>query len=116
MVRGIATDSNRYKHKKRDDEKWLCEDLHVFKRTVEKYIDNLRCNNEEEIYKSEKKSKKKRMTIDRVLAILILGIFGSITLLTGIYLLIKSNYVLGIPIEVFGVILVISFYLFEKYR
>ncbi len=115
MVRGIATDSNRYKHKKRDDEKWLTEDLHVIKRTVEKYIDNLR-RNEEEINKSVKKSKKKMMTIDRVLVILILGIFGSTALITGIYLLLISNYVLGIPIGVFGAISVISFYLFEKYR
>lgn len=37
MARGIVTDNNRYKHKKRNDVSWLTEDLHAFNRTVEKY-------------------------------------------------------------------------------
>lgn len=55
MVRGIATDNKRYKHIKRSDEKWLCKDLQVFKRTVEKYIDDIRPNGENEIKKIKKR-------------------------------------------------------------
>jgi hypothetical protein len=116
MVQGIETDSKKYKHINRDDEKWLCEDLYVFRKTVEKYIDNLRPNDENEINKSVKKSKKKMMTIDRIIAILFLGIFGSITLITGIYLIIKENYLLGAPLGLFGAVFVVAFYLYEKYR
>ena len=116
MVQGIETDSKKYKHIKRDDEKWLSKDLRVIKKTVEKYIDDIRPNYENEIDKSEKKSKKKMMTIDRIIAILFLGIFGLITLITGIYLIIKNNYLLGAPLGIFGAVFVITFYLFEKYR
>ena len=56
------------------------------------------------------------MTIDRILAILILGIFGSITLIAGIYLIIKEIYIVGIPSGLFGAVFVIAFILFEKYR
>ena len=116
MVRGIATDSKRYKHKKQNDEKWLCEDMLVWKRYVEKYIDNLKPNDEKEINDSVKKSKKKMMTVDRVFAILILGVFGPITLITGIYMTLKGIYVLGVPLGLFGAIFVIAFFLYEKYR
>ena len=116
MVRGIATDSNRYKHKKRNDEKWLCEDMLVWKRYVEKYIDNLRPNDEKEINKSVKKGKKKMLTVSRVFEILILGVFGSITLITGIYILLKGNFVLGVPLAIIGAIFVIALILNEKYR
>lgn len=114
MVRGIATDNKKYKHKNRNDEKWLCEDLYVYRKTVEKYIDNLRPKDEEETAKSLKK--KKEMTLDRIIAILILGIFGSITVIFGIYMIIKGIYIIGVPSGVFGAIFVISFLLFEKYR
>ena len=75
MVRGIATDSKKYKHIHRD-EKWLTKELHDIKRTVEHYIDEVRPAAEKEITKTYTKSTKKSMTIDRIIAILFLGIFG----------------------------------------
>jgi len=117
MVRGIATDSKRYKHIKRSDEKWFCDDLLVFKRTVEKYINNIRPDDKEENGKTIEKNKKKMMTIDRIFAILFLGFFGSITLITGIYFLLQGKSVIvGFPILLFGFVAVISFILYERYR
>ena len=115
MVRGLGTDDKQYKHIDRSDEKWLCEDLNVFRRTVEKYIDRIRPDDEKNIGTSEKR-RNQNMTIIRILAILFLGIFGSMNLITGVYLLIKEIYVLGIPLTVFGTICIIAFCLFEIYR
>ena len=109
MVHGLATDDKKYKHKKRNNLKWLCKDLNVYKKTVEKYIDNLRSKDEIEI-------KSVMMTLDRIIAILFLGIFGSITLITGICLIIKGNYVLGVPLGFIGAVFVVAFCLYEKYR
>jgi len=115
MVRGIATDSKKYKHVQRN-EKWLTKELHDIKKTVEHYIDEVRPAAEKEITKTFTKSKKKSMTVDRILAILFLGIFGSITLITGIYLIIKQTYLVGVSLGVFGLVFVICFVLFERYR
>ena len=116
MVRGLATDGKKYKHINRNDEKWLSKDLNDIKKTVVKYIDNIRPDNEKAKDSLHKKSKKKKMTIDRIFAILILGIFGSITLITGIYLIIKETYFLGGSLGVFGAVFVLAFILYEKYR
>ena len=115
MVRGIATDSKKYKHIHRD-EKWLTKDLHDIKRTVEHYIDEIRPAAEKEINQTFTKSTKKTMTVDRVFAILFFGIFGSITLISGIYFIIKQTYVVGISLAIFGLLLVVCFVLFERYR
>lgn len=115
MVRGIATDGKKYKHLKRNDEKWLCKDLNDIKKTVENYIDNIRPD-EKKTNETVKKAKKKTMTIDRIFAIIVLAIFGSISLITGIYLILKENYLIGISLTIFGSIFVITFILYEKYR
>ena len=116
MVRGIETDSKRYKHKKRNDEKDMCEDMLVWKRYVERDINKLRTRNEKEIDTSVTKKENKTLTPVRVLEILILGVFGPITLITGIYMLFKENYVAGVPLAIIGAIFVISLTLNEKYR
>ena len=36
MVHGIETDSKKYKHKKRNDEKYLAEDMLVWRRYIER--------------------------------------------------------------------------------
>lgn len=59
MVRGIATDSKRYKHIHRD-EKWLTKDLQDIKRTIENYIDTKRPAAEKEINKTFQASKKRQ--------------------------------------------------------
>lgn len=41
MAHGIETGDKTYKHLRRDDEKWLLENLHTMKRTVRKYIATL---------------------------------------------------------------------------
>jgi hypothetical protein len=96
MVQGIETDNKKYKHKKRNDTKWLSEDLNEIRKTTEKYIDSIRPEDEKEINGYPKKSKKKTMTIDRIIAIILLGIFGPIALVIGIYLNLQENYVIGI--------------------
>lgn len=116
MVRGIATDNKKYKHINRNNEKWLCKDLYVFKRYTEKYINNLKYDDENELDKSQKNGKKKIMTVDRVIAIIFLGIFGSITLLTGIYLVLKQVNFLSVSLLIFGIVFVVAFCLYEKYR
>ncbi len=115
MVRGIATDGKKYKHIQRN-EKWLTKDLHDIKKTVEHYIDEIRPAAEKEITKTFTKSTKKTLTADRIIAILFLGIFGSITLITGIYLIVQQTYVVGVPLCAFGVVFVLSLILFERYR
>ena len=111
MVRGLATDGKKYKHINRNDEKWLSKDLQDIKKTVEHYIDNIRPDDN----KTVKKSKTKGMKIDRLIAIL-LGIFGSISLITGIFLILKGIYFLGGSLTIFGAVFVITYILFEKFR
>ena len=112
MIHGISTDNKKYKHINRNEIKWLCKDLHYFKRITEKYIDHIRPDDEKE----PDKSLRKMMTVDRVIAIIFLGIFGSATLVTGIYLLMKGTYLMGVPLSIFGVVFVLAFFLFERYR
>ena len=115
MVRGIATDGKKYKHVHRD-EQWLCEDLHEVTRSVEHYIDRIRPSDDEQQHVSVHKSTKKTMTVDRIIAIILLGIFGSAALITGIFLLLQENYFIGAFLGLFGAIFVIAFCLFEHYR
>jgi hypothetical protein len=115
MVRGIATDSKRYKHIHRD-EKWLTKDLHDIKRTIEHYIDSQRLAAEKEINKSFQKSTQRTMTVDRIIAIIFLGIFGSITLFTGLYLVVKQPSLFTGSLVFIGMILIICYLLFEYYR
>jgi len=116
MAHGIETDNKRYKHLRRDDEKWLFEDLYAIKNTIRKYIARLQYHDENETDTRVKQAHKKTMTIDRMIAIILLGIFGSLALLTGIFLIIKGNYVVGVMLGVFGTTFVIAFVLYEKYR
>jgi uncharacterized membrane-anchored protein len=116
MTHGIETGNKKYQHIRRDDEKWLLEDLQAIKRTVRKYIASAQPPDETEAAPSEKKNHKKSMTIDRVLAFVIFGIFGLVILLLGFYLIVKENYVVGIPGVVFGIVFVLALILFEIYR
>jgi hypothetical protein len=116
MVHGIATNNKRYEHKKMNDEKWLSEDMLVWKRYVERDMQKLVSKNKKETNESLKDSKKKTLTVIRILQILILGVFGPITLIGGLYVLIKENYVVGIPFTIIGAIFVIALILNEKYR
>ena len=84
MAHGIETGDKTYKRLRRDDEKWLLEDLHAMKRTVRKYIATLQPPNENKTDTSVQKGYKKMMTLDRILAIIVLRLFGSITLLAGL--------------------------------
>jgi len=116
MVHGIATDNKRYKHKKLNDEKWLSEDMLVWRRYVERDIQQSGIKNDKEVNKSSNNMSKKMLTGTRVFQILILGVFGPITLIAGLYMLIKENYVAGIPFTLIGAIFVIALILNEKYR
>lgn len=73
MTSGVETGNTNEKQVRRDDEKWLLEDLHTIKRTVEHSIASLQRSNERD--KTEKKNQGKMLTIDRILVIGILGIF-----------------------------------------
>jgi uncharacterized membrane protein YgcG len=115
MVRGIATDDKRYKHIYRD-EKWLTKDLHDIKKTIEHYIDSQQPAAEKESTTSLQKSTQRTMTVDRIIAIIFLGIFGSITLLTGLFLVIKQPSVFTGSLVFIGVIFIICYLLFEYYR
>lgn len=115
MVKGIETDTKRYKHIQQDDEKILTQDLREIKKTVQHYIETIR---PDDIDKKQNTihTTKKTMTIDHIVAILFLGIFGSITLIFSILMLLQTNHVLGIPILLFGAACVIAFIMYEKYR
>ena len=115
MVQGIETDDKIYRHKKKDDIKYLSKDLNVFRRTVEKYINSLRPADEKEVDSSLKKEKK-RVTIVDIISIGLLGIFGSLTLIIGMYLIVNENFVLGVPLGVFGAVSVICFILYLKFE
>ena len=115
MVQGIETDDKRYKHKRMDDEEWLCKDLNEYKKTVQNYIDEIRPDENKE-HEPVKKSKKKTMTFDRILAIIMLGIFGSVALITGIVLIIKEVYFTGGFLTIFGAFFVLAFILYEISR
>ena len=84
MAHGIETGDKKYNLLGRDDEKWFFEDLHAMKRTVRKYIATLQPPNENETDASVQKGHKKMMTLDRILVSIVLGLFGSITLLAGL--------------------------------
>jgi len=116
MVHGIATDSKKYKHKNQNDETRLCEDMLVWKRYVERDCNEVGTRNEKEMNKSVKMRKKKMLIGSRVFEILILGVFGPITLITGIYMILKGSYILGVPLAIIGAIFVIALILNEKYR
>lgn len=112
MTKGVETDSKRYKHIKRDDEKWLFKDLYDIRKTIKNYINSIRPSEENKIEKSVKKG----MSIGRIIAILFLGLFGSIMLIVGIYLIINANYVLGVSLGIFGFVFLVAFFLNEMYR
>jgi hypothetical protein len=113
MVRGIATDGKKNKRINRNDEKYLCEDLYAIRETVEHYIDEIRPEDEEVI--TEYKHKK-GMDFVRILSILFLGIFGSISLISGIYLIFIQTYFTGFSFLIFGAVAILCFILYEKYR
>ena len=113
MVRGIATDSKKYKPKNRNDEKYLSEDLNVIRKTVENYIDDIRPKDDEDLTKYER---KKGTDFVRIFAILFLGILGSISLITGLYLIYKQTYFTGFSFTIFGAVAILCFILYEKYR
>lgn len=116
MVHGIETDNKKYKHFRRDDETWLLTDLQEIKRTVAQYIARLPSPGEDVTDAQVALHRKKIMIGDVILGILVLGILGSLSLLTGLYLIIQGKMGIGVPITVFGLVFLIAFILFEKYR
>jgi len=93
----------------------MFEDMLVWKIYIQRDITKLRNHKEKEISKPEKKEEKKILTPVRVLEILILGIFGPITLIAGIYAM-SSNFVVGLPIAAIGAVFVIALILNEIFR
>ncbi len=116
MVRGIATDNKKYKHKKRNDEKDMCEDMLVWRRYIQRDIDKLRNRNQKEISTSEKKDEKETISPVRVLQILILGILGPIILIGGVYMLINEINIVSVNLVLIGAVFVIALILNEIYR
>ena len=116
MVKGIETDDKKYKHKKGNIEKEMCEDMNVWKRYIQRDITKKRYSNEMGISSSESKKEVKKLTPVRVLQILILGIFGPITLIGGVYMFMKENNVVAIPLILIGAVFVIALFLNEAYR
>jgi len=117
MVQGIETGEKKYKHKKKDDIKWLAKDVNEIRKTAENYIDSKRPNNDEEINGTVKMSTTETWSFIRIIAI-ILGIIGFFSLLSGIYLLfiIQEKFVIGITGCLIGIVFLLTFILFEKYR
>jgi hypothetical protein len=114
MVRGIATDKKKYKHKDRNDTKWLAKDLNEFRHQAEEYIDSKRPKDEKDFNYTIEKSKKKTMPFVRTILI-ILGIMGFFALIYGIYSLIQEVNILNIINTLIGAIFLGSLILFEKY-
>ena len=94
----------------------LEDSIDAKRQCIEKHIDHVRPKDENNIHKLEEKSRKKKMTIYRIIAILFLGIFGSITLVSGIAMILQQKYVFGIPFGALGAVLVLAFLFYEKYR
>lgn len=57
MVHGLEIDNKTYKHKKRDNEKDMCEDMLVWKRYVQRDCHIAGIKNEKKLKKSQKKKK-----------------------------------------------------------
>lgn len=117
MVQGIETGDKKYKHKKKNDVKWLTKDLNEIRKTAENYIDSKRSDNDEEINVTVKKSISETCSFIRIIAI-ILGIMGFFTLISGIYLLliIQENFVISITTSLIGLVFLVTFILIEKSR
>ena len=60
MVHGIETDSEIYKHKKKDDIKEMCEDMFVWKRYVQRDCHISGSRDLEKMNASENKKDNKR--------------------------------------------------------
>ena len=116
MVHGIGTDG-KYKRRKMDDEQWLSEDMLVWRRYVERDIQELGRKNEKEMKSSVRTKEKRPLSVTRVLEILILGVLGPVIFIGGLLLpLVKENYVVGIPCTMIGAIFVIALLLNEICR
>ena len=116
MVHGIANGSKNKKQVDKTDIKWLAKDLNDIKETVENYIDEVRPDENVEAEKTEKKIHTKKMTIDRIIAIIFLGIFGTVVLIAGIYAFIKDPNITTGFLCFIGAVFLICFILFELYR
>ena len=116
MPHGIETDDKKYKHKKRNEIKWLAEDLYEIRKTYENYIDSIRPDEKKEKSSTVTKEEKTVLTSVRVVQILILGILGSIILIGGVYMFMKDNNVVSIPLVLIGAVFVIALVLNVIYR
>ena len=116
MVHGIADGKNKDKYVDKTDEKWLCKDLNEYKATVQNYIDEIRPDEDAEETGKNKIKKQKKMTIDRIIAIIFLGVFGSVVLVAGLYFFIKNPGIVSGFLALIGVVFVLCFFLYEKYR
>ena len=114
MVKGVETDSKKFKHKKKTDETWLAKDLNEIRKMVENYIDSSRPSDDEKIQTTVTKGIKKSMPFARMIAI-ILGIIGFFSLVYGIYSLTQEITILSVINILIGTVFLASFILFEKY-
>ena len=112
MVQGIETGEKNYKHKKKNDIKYLSRDGMQIRKTAESIIDENRPE------RKEKKSSNKEVTITpmRAFQLLVLGVFGPIILIGGIYMFMMDNAVIAIPIVLLGLVMVIALILNEIYK
>jgi hypothetical protein len=109
MVRGIS--NTKYKHRKKNDEKYLTKDLQEIKKTVQNYIDEIRPDS---INEKDYIVKTPNIKIFKYI-ISFLGIIGCIALITGIFSLINANYIGGVPLITFGIIFILIFVLNIRY-
>jgi hypothetical protein len=116
LVKGIETDSTKYKHIKRNDYKWLCKDLNEIKNDVEGYIDSIRPDETAEEHTPVTKHDKYFISPIRVIQLLFLGVFGIISLIGGLSMYIIQKSILAIPIILFGLACVTGLIITETYR
>ncbi|MBN1280212.1 MAG: hypothetical protein JXA00_01035 [Candidatus Thermoplasmatota archaeon] len=115
MVRGIATDEKKYKHVRQDDDQWLSKDVQEIRKTAELYIEGLRPVDDQETPGRRAQRSAHDMRIIHMLVIL-LGIFGTMTLLAGLYFLIKGNGIIGVSATSIGAVFMMALLLYEKYN
>ncbi len=116
MVHGIETGSKKYTHFRRDDEKWLLTDLQEIKKTVSHYIAGLPPPTDQGPSVGKTSHRRKMLMYDIVLGILVFGILGSLSVITGAYLTIQGKAGVGAPLSIFGLVFILVFILFLKYR
>ena len=116
MVKGIEIDDSTYKHKKRDDVKWLSEDLNIIRKITEGYIDSIRPDGTRAGEKKVLQDEHVLITPVRVFEILLLGLLGPIVLIGGFVMFMNGYPIVSIPVIFIGLVMVIALVLNEIYR